>query len=112
MSLASTDADGVRIVTMNDSRIDAAIAIRFKEDMRTATEDAPGRVVLDLSQVDFIDSSGLGAIVASMKQLREAQHLDLAGLSPTVSKVFKLTRMDTVFDIFDTLDDAIATASN
>ena len=61
MSLASTDADGVRIVTMNDSRIDAAIAIRFKEDMRTATEDAPGRVVLDLSQVDFIDSSGLGA---------------------------------------------------
>lgn len=72
------------------------------------TLSAPDRVIVDLSEVDFIDSSGLGAIVAAMKQLREGQRLELAGLTPTVSKVFRLTRMDTVFSLFDTLEEAVA----
>jgi anti-sigma B factor antagonist len=108
MSLASTDMGETRIVTMKGARIDAAIAIQFKEDMRAATSGAPGRIILDLTAVDFIDSSGLGAIVASMKQLEDTQKLDLAGLSPTVAKVFRLTRMDTVFDVYDTVDAALA----
>lgn len=108
MSLASTDIDTARIITVLANRIDAAMAIRFKEDMRQMTLSAPDRVIVDLSEVDFIDSSGLGAIVAAMKQLREGQRLELAGLTPTVSKVFRLTRMDTVFILFDTLEEAVA----
>ena len=108
MSLASTDIDTARIITVLANRIDAAMAIRFKEDMRQMTLSAPDRVIVDLSEVDFIDSSGLGAIVAAMKQLREGQRLELAGLTPTVNKVFRLTRMDTVFSLFDTLEEAVA----
>ncbi len=107
MSLASTDIDQTRIIHVEASRIDAALAIQFKEDMRQITHDAPHRVVLNLTQVDFIDSSGLGAIVAAMKQLGDDRRMDLAGLSPTVSKVFRLTRMDTVFQLYQTLDDAV-----
>lgn len=107
MSLTSTTTDNAQIVTVNASRIDAAIAIQFKEDMRAQTDTGPDRVILDLSAVDFIDSSGLGAIVAAMKQLDDHRHLDLAGLTPTVDKVFRLTRMDTVFNLFATLDDAL-----
>lgn len=108
MSLASKDINQTRIITVGAERIDAAVAIQFKEDMRQITRQAPARVVLDLTQVDFIDSSGLGAIVSAMKQLPSACRMDLAGLSPTVSKVFRLTRMDTVFHLYDTLNDAIA----
>ncbi|MHA6262982.1 STAS domain-containing protein [Arenibacterium sp. CAU 1754] len=108
MSLTSTVTDTAHIVTVNTPRIDAAIAIQFKEDMRRETETGPDRVILDLSSVEFIDSSGLGAIVAAMKQLDDHRKLDLAGLTPTVDKVFRLTRMDTVFNLFGTLDDAIA----
>lgn len=108
MSLTSTMTDTAQIVTVKSSRIDAALAIQFKEDMRTQTSNSPERVILDLSAVEFIDSSGLGAIVASMKQLGSGRKLDLAGLSPTVEKVFRLTRMDTVFNLFNSLDDAIA----
>ncbi|MEY8841895.1 STAS domain-containing protein [Cribrihabitans sp. XS_ASV171] len=108
MSLTSTVTGQTRVVTVHAERIDAAMAIQFKEDMRNATEGGPDRVVLDLSQVAFIDSSGLGAIVASMKQLGAGRRLDLAGLTPVVEKVFRLTRMDTVFNLFGSLDDALA----
>ena len=74
----------------------------------STTENGPDRVILDLSEVKFIDSSGLGAIVAAMKQLGQGRKLDLAGLTPMVDKVFRLTRMDTVFDLYPSLPDAQA----
>ncbi|MDK3071563.1 STAS domain-containing protein [Sedimentitalea sp. JM2-8] len=107
MTLTSTLTGTAKIVTVNSNRIDAAMAIQFKEAMREHTDGGPSRVILDLSSVDFIDSSGLGAIVAAMKQLGDGRKLDLAGLTPTVDKVFRLTRMDTVFKLFPSLDDAV-----
>ena len=108
MTLASKDIGTARIIVVEDTRIDAAMAIQFKEDIRQMTADGPARVILDLGAVDFIDSSGLGAIVGAMKQLGAESRMDLAGLSTTVSKVFRLTRMDTVFQIFETIDDAVS----
>ncbi|GHF34260.1 STAS domain-containing protein [Seohaeicola zhoushanensis] len=108
MILTSTLTDGANVVTVKAPRIDAALAIRFKEDMRAKTGEGPERVILDLSCVDFIDSSGLGAIVAAMKQMGGARRLDLAGLTETVDKVFRLTRMDTVFCLYPSLEDALA----
>lgn len=110
MSLTSTLTDEAQIVTVNAERIDAAMAIQFKEDMRAETDGGPDRVILDLSEVKFIDSSGLGAIVAAMKQLGSGRKLDLAGPTPMVEKVFRLTRMDTVFDLYASLTDATAAA--
>ena len=101
MSLTSTVDGNARIVTVNAERIDAALAIQFKEDMRAETETGPDHVILDLSSVAFVDSSGLGAIVAAMKQLGADRKLELAALTPGVQKVFRLTRMDTVFTIHD-----------
>ena len=108
MNLTSTVKDGSQIITVNASRIDAAIAIRFKEDMHGMTRTGPDRIILDLTSVDFIDSSGLGAIVAAMKNLEPHRRIDLAGLNPSVDKVFRLTRMDTVFHLFPSLEDAVA----
>ncbi|MBR9843382.1 MAG: STAS domain-containing protein [Rhodobacteraceae bacterium] len=108
MNLSSQEAAEICIVSVNEPRIDAAVAIQFKDRMRDKTDDAGARVVLDLGQVNFIDSSGLGAIVAAMKQLGPNRRLDLAALNPNVDKVFRLTRMDRVFHIFDTLEDALA----
>ncbi|MEP2530260.1 STAS domain-containing protein [Shimia sp.] len=108
MDLSSTVEGDTLVVTVNESRIDASVAIQFKDRMREETETASGRVVLNLSRVDFIDSSGLGAIVAAMKQLGASHRLDLSCLNENVDKVFRLTRMDTVFQIHQTLEDALA----
>lgn len=92
------------IVNVADARIDAAVAIHFKDRMRDVTQDATGRVILDLGNVTFIDSSGLGAVVAAMKQLPQGGTLELAGLQPNVDRVFRLTRMDSVFTIHPDTD--------
>ena len=98
------------VVTVCENRIDAACAIQFKERMRDITETPSARVILDLSCVAFLDSSGLGAVVAVMKLLGPERKLELAGLTPTVAKVFRLTRMDTVFTIHPTLPDGLRKA--
>ncbi len=99
MELTHKDVNGLRLIEVGGGRLDAAVAIRFKDEMRALTEDGPERVVLDMSDIDFLDSSGLGAVVAAMKQAGSTRKLELAGLTPTVKKVFRLTRMDTVFTI-------------
>jgi len=110
MNLLAKEVNGALVVTISESRIDAAVAIQFKDKMRELTEFSPDRVVLDLSGVEFLDSSGLGAVVAAMKQLGSGKTLELSGLTNTVKKVFRLTRMDSVFAIHDSLTAAVGQA--
>ncbi|OSP55048.1 STAS domain-containing protein [Pseudoruegeria sp. SK021] len=102
MNLTSQTEGQVLLINVDEPRIDASVAIQFKDQMRELSDAHPARIVVDLSRVDFIDSSGLGAIVAAMKQLGNGRTLELASLTPTVGKVFRLTRMDSVFKIHDT----------
>lgn len=105
---ARSDAFFVRV---DSDRIDAASAIQFKDSFRQAVHDVEGRIILDLANVDFIDSSGLGAVVTAMKLLGAGRRLELSGLTPTVQKVFRLTRMDSVFAIHPDADAALAAGS-
>ncbi|MEM9425438.1 MAG: STAS domain-containing protein [Pseudomonadota bacterium] len=107
MQMKSEELGDVLVVRVLDTRIDAAVAVRFKNRMLELADTQSERVVLDLSEVEFLDSSGLGAVVGSMKQLGRSRRLDLAGLTPTVEKVFRITRMDRVFRIFPNVDAAI-----
>ncbi|OAN77145.1 anti-anti-sigma factor [Sulfitobacter sp. EhC04] len=102
-----TEADFC-VVALREQRIDAAVALDFKDTMRQAAQDGDQNIILDLSEVTFIDSSGLGAIVATMKFLAPDRSLILAGMTAPVDRVFKLTRMDSVFAIFPTLGAALS----
>ncbi len=110
MDLASEPRDGFLAIRVEGDRIDAAGAIRFKERMRALTQETAGPVILDMARVTFLDSSGLGAVVAAMKALGPERPLELCGLTPTVRKVFRLTRMDSVFTIHPSLPDGLAHA--
>ncbi|KPQ16231.1 MAG: anti-sigma B factor antagonist RsbV [Rhodobacteraceae bacterium HLUCCO18] len=112
MNLSFETVDGVGVVRAHVQRIDAAVAIQFKDRFSDITgqldRDAPGppgsaadrTVLLDLTEVEFLDSSGLGAVVAARKLLGKHHSLALAGLQPAVEKVLRLTHMDRVFPIY------------
>ena len=104
MEFSCTETGDVLIVRVMAERIDAAAALKFKDALRELT-GAASHVALDLRDVQFVDSSGLGAIVAVMKLMGTTRRLDLAGLTPTVDKVFRLTRMDSIFTIYSSVDD-------
>ncbi|HEY0212866.1 MAG TPA: STAS domain-containing protein [Paenirhodobacter sp.] len=112
MNLYAETINGALVIRMAEDRLDAAIAIRFKDTMRDLTDHPASRVVLDLSHVTFLDSSGLGALVAVMKGLGHGRKLELSGLRPQVEKVLKLTRMNTVFPIHPDVDHAVGGLRN
>jgi anti-sigma B factor antagonist len=114
VNLSFETVDGVGVVRAHAQRIDAAVAIQFKDRFSEITgkldRDPPGKpgpdrtVLLDLTEVEFLDSSGLGAVVAARKLLGTDHRLALAGLQPAVEKVLRLTHMDRVFPIYADAD--------
>ena len=106
MEMSTSVHNGNLVITVDENRIDAAVAMVFKDMMKDLTLRKQGRVIVDLTAVNFVDSSGLGAVVGSMKQLGRGRRMDLVGLSATVDKVFRMTRMDSVFRIYKTLEEA------
>jgi anti-sigma B factor antagonist len=108
MKLDVTEVDSDLLVRVMDDRIDAAAAVQFRDAMRSASEGGHERVVLDLARVNFVDSSGLGAIIAVMKHLGSERTLELAGLHPAVAKVFRLTRLDEIVKVHARAEDAFA----
>ena len=107
MELKSEQHGEILVIRAVGDRIDAAGAIQFKEDMREIISEPSKRVVLDMSLVGFLDSSGLGAVVSVMKALGPIRRLELSGLTPTVEKVFRLTRMDSVFIIHKAMPEGL-----
>lgn len=98
---------GVLVLTLTAPRIDAASAVHFKDEFREGVANSEGRILMDLSSVTFMDSSGLGAMVAALKSVK-GRKLELCSLMPAVEKVFRLTRMDKVFPLHSSVQDALS----
>lgn len=94
-----SEEPGRILVEIGETRIDAAIATQFKDQLRRHVLDPGPDLVIDLAQVEFLDSSGLGALIAIHKALHTDRKLALVGLTPNVERVFRLTHMDRVFTI-------------
>lgn len=99
MQLTLLPNDNALTIRVDEKRLDAAVATAFKDRVRNLVAHAGAKVILDLSAVDFMDSSGLGAIISIYKSLPKGRALELTGLSSNVERVFRLTRMDTILTI-------------
>lgn len=98
----------VTVVKPIDRRMDAHSVIGFKATMHDISESGADHIVLDMSRIDFMDSSGLGALISVLKLMLPDKVFEVSGLTPPVKKLFDLTHMDRVFNIYTTVDDAIA----
>jgi anti-sigma B factor antagonist len=96
------------VVKLLEERMGADRAVSFKEAMCKLIDQGNAAFVLDLSQVKFIDSTGLGAILSVLKRVGKGGEILVTGTSETVGSMFKLTRMDRVFPMYPTVDEALS----
>ena len=77
--------------------------------MQAALDQGEHRLLIDFSRTGYIDSSGLGALVSISKEIREAGgELRLSGLNEDLRSLFELTKLDTLFAIAETPQQALA----
>jgi anti-sigma B factor antagonist len=91
--------------------IDIATAPRLREQLVSLVSKGRTRVVLDLTGVDFLDSTGLGVIVSVLKRTRtHGGDLRLVGRQDNLVSLFQLTGLDRTLPLFGSVDEAIAVA--
>ncbi|MCI0467287.1 MAG: STAS domain-containing protein [Beijerinckiaceae bacterium] len=107
MDIKIGEIDGVAVVLLPGKDLDAASTAEFKSTIAPVLK-AHSRVVFDLSQIRFIDSSGLGAFLSCLRQLStKGGELKLCGMSKQVYQTFELVRMHRIFDIYNTMSEAV-----
>ena len=100
------------VVKILAARLDAASAPEVKRRIGDWIRSGHRRLVLDVSDVEFIDSSGLHTLVFALKQLGNYQDLAISGPRDAVVNMFKLTRLYQIFNIFSDSEKAIAALSS
>ncbi len=89
--------------------IDMASAPQLRQEVVRLVDQGDRHLVLDLSEVAFCDSTGIGVMVAAVKRARTAGgDVRLVCVNERLREMFAITRLDRVFDLFDLVDDAVA----
>ncbi len=105
----NVERDGVVAVVVVSGDVDAATAPQLRQQFDDLLADGQQDFVIDLSGVKFMDSSGLAALVQLFKRVRIGHgDVRLCGLQPEVGRIFELTRLNRVFDIFPDRAEAVA----
>ena len=91
--------DGL-VVIRPSGAVDLASSPALRSILGEAIAESPARVVVDLTQVPYMDSSGVATLVEALQQSRKKSILfALCALQDRVNSVFEIARLDTVFDI-------------
>ena len=101
MQIETRNEGNVMVVTLLEKRLDASIAKEFKQNLVTLIENGNKLLALNLSTVNFIDSGGLGSLVSSLTLIVNDGNIVLFGIKQSVMTLFRLTRLNKVFQIFE-----------
>jgi anti-sigma B factor antagonist len=107
MTLSADQQESAVVVHTSVEALDAGNANDFKAAVAKMIQ--PGaRLILDMSGIRFVDSSGLGAILSCLRQLHDkGGELKLCSMNKPVRALFELVRMHRVFEIFNTREEAL-----
>jgi anti-sigma B factor antagonist len=98
----------VAVLELLSDYLDASNSNDLKNQITSAVATSP-KLLLDLGRVEFIDSSGCGAIIGSLRKVHTAGgDLKLCNTTKQVRALFELVRMHKILDIFDTREAALA----
>jgi anti-sigma B factor antagonist len=111
LGMNTSERDGWTVLSLS-GEIDIATAPRVRERLYALLAEGKEKLVVDLDDVGFLDSTGLGVLVGVLKRVRtQGGELRLVCTQPRIVKVFEITRLDSAFAIFDSIDGAVRDGS-
>jgi len=88
--------------------VDLTVSPVLRQELKKVQGARPGRIIIDLGQVGYMDSSGLATLVEAMQQARKTgARIVLCGLTSRVRSIIEIARLDSVFVIAGTLDEGL-----
>jgi len=107
LGLVEREVDGWTVLAVS-GEIDIATAPSLRERLHHLLADDKHRLIVDLDDVGFLDSTALGVLVGALKRARtDGGEVRIVCSQPRVRKVFEITRLDNAFDLFDAIDEAV-----
>ncbi len=108
LSLTDSVVDGVTVVTV-EGEMDVYTSPTLRDRLSALLDDGTSTVVVDLSAVTFLDSTGIGTLVGALKRAEEqGGGLPVVCPQDRLLKLFRITGLDGVFTIRDTVAEAVA----
>jgi anti-sigma B factor antagonist len=108
MQIECRKEDDVLVVKPLEETVDSNSAQDFKDHLTTIISEGNDLIVLDTEEIGFIDSSALGVIISVLKSLEGDGEIVIASAQESVDQLFKVTRTDKLFQMFETTEEAIA----
>ena len=103
-----SERGGVRVVHLHGP-IDVSRAMELRDLLGAQIDSPAARVLLDLSDVTLIDSSGIGILVTAHRRADgQGARFGLAGAAGTVARVFEMTRTNKLLSLYETVDEGVA----
>jgi anti-sigma B factor antagonist len=103
--------DGIGAIKVS-GELDLYTAPRLKEELLATLGDGALKIIVDMSGVNFIDSSALGVLIGGVKRLKPKDgRMVLVIVDDNVNWIFRITGLNNVFDIYATREDAVASFS-
>lgn len=125
LSIDVVEHDGATVIRPGGERLDLEVAPEFRGAVLQLIKSGHRNLVVDLEEVAFIDSSGLGTLVSALKQLKVAKDrrgtpraaqsrrptargdVKLANVQPSVAALLEIIRLDRVFSSYASVEDAV-----
>ena len=108
MEISQREKDGITILDIQ-GEIDLYNAPEIKDIIQKLIEAQKYNVIINLEKVSYIDSSGIGALISSMSNLKKYQGgLKIINVYASVKKVFELTKLTSFFEIYESEGEALA----
>ncbi|TAL68792.1 MAG: anti-sigma factor antagonist [Bacteroidetes bacterium] len=100
--------DNIAIFTLKDKKLDAEIAPQLKAELLILCQPELEALIFDMSQVEHVDSTGLGALLLANRQLKDNEApIILVGVQEMVMKMLSISQLDTIFDYDESVEDAL-----
>jgi anti-sigma B factor antagonist len=91
-----------------EGEIDVYTSMDLKKEFNTVIDSGKNKLIVNLSNVSYMDSSGLGILVAILKKSKQENgNMKLIKLTPGIKKIFDLTKLTKFFEIFEEEDEAV-----